>query len=386
MIDGKYQVGLIGCGSVANFHLKGWEACCERVTISALCDLVPSQIEKLKAKWAPLCGQAAAYTDYREMLAKAPLDIVCILSCGDTHLEQTTACLAAGKHISMEKPVGYSLEEARRFLHLAARYRDRQVIVAQSLRYLRAFMDLRALLVSGALGEVLTGEVSYSHPHIEGDAGTDDDGRYLNRDSDVAGGDTTLKRATHERNPYEDNGGNYVPSSTLTHATHPWDMARYLFGEAREVFSTNAFHDHPAIGPSNGVQMGILWMKSGAVVHVLAGLTRVPKVGGNQHQFVQVHGTRGSGWVMRDLHEPYERHAIYRTDGELQTAPAVTSLPESSHGTVIRSHNLLDAIEGKAKLICSMADGAHTTELLHALYLSERQQTKVTVLPGFRTG
>ena len=89
---------------------------------------------------------------------------------------------------------------------------------------------------------------------------------------------------------------------------------------------------------------------------------------------------------MRDLYAPYDRHAYYRTDGEIQEAPRTTELANSSHGTLIRTRNLLDAIEGKAELICSMEDGALTTDLLHALYMSERMQARVAVLPAMQTG
>lgn len=379
----KYKIGIIGCGSVSNFHLKGWEAVSDRVDVVALCDIVPTQMEKTKEKWPDLCGKARTYADYKELLDEESLDITSILTCGDFHLEIAEACLRKGIHISLEKPVGYSLEEARRFKYLAHKFPDLKTCVAQSHRYHKAYMDLRALIRNGTLGELLTGEISYSHPHF-GKKGSKD--QSLTQQSDVAGGDTTVGKGRKDPYSLTDGAGNYVSSSELTHATHPWDMARYLFGEPREVFSTCGFHDREDLRAPTGAQMGILWMKSGAIVHVLAGITRVPSVGGMQHQFVQVHGSLGSAWIMRDLHEPYERHTYYKTDGDIETAPSVSDVPESSHGTVMRSHNLLDCIEGKAEPINSMLDGALTTDMLHALYLSERIQTKVAVLPGFRTG
>lgn len=383
-----YRIGIIGCGNVAKFHTQGWQSWKDRCRMTALCDINPAQVKRLKSEFPKFNGAAAEYADYRKMLAEAALDIVCVCSYGDKHLEHTAACMAAGKHVLMEKPVGYNLEEARRFLHLAAKYPDCRVGVAYSMRYRNAFMDLRALIQGGDLGEILTGEISYSHPHFGERLKAADSTSHLKQHSDLAGGDTTLAAPTGaaRRNPYEDGGGNYIPSSELTHATHPWDLARYFFGEASHAFAADS--DLVAARPDGGqgVQMGMLWMRSGALVHVLAGATRVPSVGGNQHQFVQVHGTRGSAWLMRDLYEPYGYHAYYRTDGEIRTAPPVTDLADSSHGVLIRSKNLMDAIEGKAELVCSMVDGAHTTELLHALWLSERTGVKTAVLPARATG
>ena len=382
----KYRVGILGCGSVSKFHIEGWKAWPDLASITALCDIVPSQMERRVKEFPEQCGQAARFTDHREMLAKGNLDIVCVCSFSDKHLEHTSACLASGAHAIMEKPVGYDLEEARRFRHLAYKFPDLKVAVAYSLRYRKAYLDMRSLISSGTLGAIVTGEVSYSHPGFGKHAVVKDSTGYLKKESDMAGGDTTVKTETGRKTRFEDGGGNYIRSSTLTHATHPWDAARFLFGEVNEVFSTESRPaiEHPEAG--EGVQMGMLWMRSGALCHVLAGATRVPRIGGNQHQFVQAHGTNGSAWLVRDLKEPYEYHALYRTDGEIQTAPAVTDLPDSSHGVVIRSKNLMDAIEGRAELICSMEDGARTTELLHALRLSEHMQVKTTVLPARVTG
>ena len=382
----SYRIGIIGCGSVSKFHSEGWQYWKDDCRMTALCDINPAQIKRLKKEFPDYCGAAEEYTDYREMLARAPLDIVCVCSFSDKHLEHTGGCLAAGKHVLMEKPVGYNLEEARQFLHLAHKYPAQKVSVAYSMRYRNAFMAMRALIRSGTLGEIITAEVSYSHPHFGKKIKAQDSTSYLRQQSDMAGGDTTVAIPTGKKSGYEDGGGNYIASSQLTHATHPWDMARYLFGEASHAFSVDSDKMAAMADSGQGVQMGMLWMRSGALVHVLAGSTRVPRVGGNQHQFLQTHGTLGSAWLMRDLYEPYHYHAYYRTDGEIQTAPAVTELEDSSHGVRIRSKNLMDAIEGKAELICSMADGAHTTELLHALWLSERTGVKTAVLPARVTG
>lgn len=380
----KYKIGIIGCGGVAKFHTEGWQSWKDDCTMTALCDISSPQIKRLKSEFPDFTGAATEYTDYREMLSKEDLDIVCVCSYSDKHLEHTGACLAAGHHVLMEKPVGYNLEEARQFLHLDMRHPDLKVSVAYSLRYRNSFMAFRELIRSGTLGDILTAEISYSHPHFGNKIKATSTTDYLRQHSDLAGGDTTIATALPKKNLYEDRGGNYIASSELTHSTHPWDLARFFFGEATHVFSAESTVS--ALDGTSGIQMGMLWMRSGAIVHVLAGMTAVPQIGGNQHQFAQVHGTKGSAWLIRDLYEPYNYHAYYRTDGEIQTAPPATALPDSSHGVIIRSKNLMNAIEGKEVLICSLEDGAHTTELLYALWLSERTGVKTAVLPARVTG
>jgi len=357
----KYRVGILGCGNTSRLFLTGWGAWPRRAEVAALCDVATEQIKDKQNRYPEICRRAQTYTDYREMLDSADLDIVCVCSYSDKHLEHTEACLDAGKHVFMEKPVGYNLEEARRFKYLAYKYPHLKVAVAYSLRYMKAWMDMKALIASGKLGQVLTAEIAYCHAHQP---------RRPSR-----------HRRLPRRRPYGliDAGGNYIASSELTHATHPWDMARYLFGEVREVF----------VGKGDrGGTMGILWMRSGALVHVLAGSIVASRYGSNQHEMVVAHGQKGTGWLNRDKNsgDQIVETCTYRTTGPIRTAPAVCKLKEATHGTVIRTKNLLDAIEGKAELICSMEDGAKTTELLHAVWLSETRQIKVPVFSGDKTG
>lgn len=371
MAGKKYRVGVLGCGSTSGHAFAGWGAWPQDVEVAAICDVAPRQMDRCQGDYPDICGRATRYADYRQMLAEAKLDVVSVCSFSDRHLEHTADCLAAGTNVFVEKPVGYDLEEARKFKHLAGRHPSQKVGVAYSLRYYKAFMDLKALIAGGELGEILSGEICYCH------------GRHSQRgqrvgtdEADVGPAQPRPVEHRSRRRPYEDGGGNYIRSSQLTHATHPWDLARYLLGEVREVFA----------GRGNCGGMGILWMESGAMCHVLAGSVRRASVGYMQQQIVQVHGTAGSAWLTRDRAEPYAWRASYKTDGDVQPAPEVSPLPESSHGALIRSRNMLDAIEGKAELICSMVDGATTTELLHALWLSERMQVKVPVFPANHSG
>jgi predicted dehydrogenase len=327
----------------------------DRAEVVALCDIVPAQMAKRKASHPETCGQATEYTDYREMLAREDLDIVCLCAHGDTRLEQTEYCLARGKHLFIEKPVGYDMEEARRFQFLSLKHPDLRVAVAYTLRYSQEWMGPRAVIRSGELGDLMTCRIAYCHPH------------------DFAEG-----HAESDRH-YRDKAGNYIHSSELVHTTHPWDMARYLLGEVKEVFF--------ARGAVSG-SMGILWMESGCLCHVLSGSQPATKFGVNTVQYIEVHGKKGSCWMFRDLDGEKRIRCLYRVgkEGELQTAPQIARHPPSSHGGILRTHNFLDAIEGKEELICSMADGARTTELLHALWLSDRMQIKVPVLTSNHTG
>ncbi len=52
-----------------------------------------------------------AYNDYRDMLADKDIDMVTIVTAVRDHFKPTIDALRAGKHVFLEKPMAYSVEE-----------------------------------------------------------------------------------------------------------------------------------------------------------------------------------------------------------------------------------------------------------------------------------
>lgn len=63
----------------------------------------------------------ALYTDYREMLKHPGLNAVIISTPNMVHAEQTVACLDAGMHVMVEKPMGVNREECTHILEAQQR-------------------------------------------------------------------------------------------------------------------------------------------------------------------------------------------------------------------------------------------------------------------------
>lgn len=100
-------VGIIGCGEIAQLmHLPILKEL-PGLHIAALCDLSRKVVDRLGDEY----GVARRYTDHRQLFADAGVDAVVI--CTYEHASIVDEAIAAGKHFIVEKPLGFTPQEAR---------------------------------------------------------------------------------------------------------------------------------------------------------------------------------------------------------------------------------------------------------------------------------
>jgi predicted dehydrogenase len=95
----------------------------------------------------PTSGDSAA------AIADPNVDAVMILTPTNSHLDIAEAAFAAGKHVLCEKPLETTVERAERLV-AGGRRADRRLAVMLQLRFRPASRRLKALLETGALGEI----------------------------------------------------------------------------------------------------------------------------------------------------------------------------------------------------------------------------------------
>src|ERR1700734_1130383 len=142
----KIRLGVVGAGNIAVMNVKGYRED-PRCDIVAVCD-TDEEIGRLAAKeW----GGAAYYADLDAMLADASIDAVEVLTPTHLHHDHVVACLEAGKHVSVQKPVANSVEDALEMQAVAAR-------VGRTLRISECFVHYpplelaKRLVADGAIG------------------------------------------------------------------------------------------------------------------------------------------------------------------------------------------------------------------------------------------
>ncbi len=124
------KVGIIGCGGIANGkHMPALKKVkdCEMV---AFCDIIPERAEKAARDYGT--PDAKVFTDYKELLKLADVDVVHVCTPNRSHSFITVDALESGKHVMCEKPMAINSEEAKKMLDAAKRTGKKLTIGYQS--------------------------------------------------------------------------------------------------------------------------------------------------------------------------------------------------------------------------------------------------------------
>ncbi|MFC0329901.1 Gfo/Idh/MocA family protein [Paenibacillus sepulcri] len=155
-MDNQIKAAIIGAGGIATVaHAPAWTANREAV-ITAVCDINREKAERFAEKY----GIAEIYTDYRELLEKADIDVVDICTPNLYHSEIAVAALNAGKHVFCEKPDAISPQEAQKMADAAARS-GRTLMTMRNNRFSAATQFMKKYIEEGNMGEIYTGRCGW---------------------------------------------------------------------------------------------------------------------------------------------------------------------------------------------------------------------------------
>ena len=139
--------GIWGTGMIAEFHAKAL-AEIPGARLVAAYNRTPAKA----AAFATAHGCAVAPTP-EALLADPAVDVVCLCTPSGDHLAPALACIRAGKHVVVEKPLEVTLAKCD---ELIAAARAAGVTVAGILprRYVRGSLALKSALDAGRFGPV----------------------------------------------------------------------------------------------------------------------------------------------------------------------------------------------------------------------------------------
>ena len=159
----KFKIGIVGCGRIGSLleedplrgkpctHAGGFSAL-PTAQLSAGCDIDPDRLQKFGKRW----NVTGLYSDFREMLAKESLDILCIATWTPLHASMTLEAAQAGvKGIFCEKPIATSMDQARKMVRICQK-KNIPLIINHERRWDAYYQQARKLILSGKIGEIKT--------------------------------------------------------------------------------------------------------------------------------------------------------------------------------------------------------------------------------------
>lgn len=118
MKNGKLQIGIIGCGGIANQkHMPALAKLTSKVEMVAFCDIEEERAVKAAKQFGT--EDAKIYVDYKELLKDEAIDVVHVLTPNVSHCEITVASFEAAKHVMCEKPMAVTTEDAQKMIDAA---------------------------------------------------------------------------------------------------------------------------------------------------------------------------------------------------------------------------------------------------------------------------
>ena len=144
-----FKWGILGPGGIARAFAKDLQLL-EGHEVAA----VGSRTQRNAQELAKTFG-GTAYGSYEELVADPTVDAIYVATPHPSHKENVIAALNAGKPVLCEKPFAVNAHEAREMV-AAAEKNGVALMEAMWARFLPHYADVREIIASGVLGQILT--------------------------------------------------------------------------------------------------------------------------------------------------------------------------------------------------------------------------------------
>lgn len=370
----RIGVGFIGMGKQSR-GLLGSFLQDKRVRVVAVCDVDTTRRVDAQARvnayytakpdqGAPDC---AAYNDFRDLLARADIDAVCIATPDHWHAIPTLAALRAGYDVYCEKPLTHNIHEAVTVID-AVEANGRVLQTGSMQRSMEEFRVACELVRNGVVGKIGRVECSFGPPGVPCDLPAEDMEPGLDWEMWIGPGpmrpysSVLSPRGMHEHFPDWRNYKEYGGGMVCDWGAHHLDIAQWGLG--MDGSGPNEVHppEDPAAVEGAELHYGRkvrVIHKRGFGVHFFGDDGEV-KVNRGRFELI-LNGEKVAGFVDREDGGSLESTIVRVQDEYLKDAKV--KLYES------RDHiqNFLDCVASRKKPITSEIVGGRSAICCHLL-------------------
>jgi len=372
------KVGLIGLGFIGKIHAQSYRSI-------PFCYKNPDTLAKVSAVLRTKTGSDQEFlesldkpftTTDENAFYDQDLDMVDICTPNALHMKQAITALSHKIHLYIEKPLGMNLAHARK-IAAAARSADVLTHTAFNMRYYPGVRQAKAVISSGALGEIYNFRSQYFH------------NSYMDP-----------QRPTSWRLQHDLSGGGALADLGI----HMIDMMRYLLGEAswvqcRTRTFINQRPDSPGSSTFVPVNVDDWSLCTVGLKNKAQGVIEVTRLSGGMGDSTRMEIFGSLGSVVIDFNNPmhctfFEQKSKQYHTGDLDF-PTPKGESEISHlwpiakksmGSFSDSHtasiyDFLQHIQSGKQSPLNFTDAVKTQEILEAAYLSASRNAETFKLP-----
>lgn len=141
-------IAVIGCGYWGVNYVRVFSELPE-THVAVICDQSEARLREIQQRFP----NVDVCTDIEDALHHEDVDAVVIATQATTHFEVTQQCIAAGKHILLEKPMAITTAQAAELVQMSQAI-DSVFMVGHTFLYNPGIQKVKAYIANGEIGEV----------------------------------------------------------------------------------------------------------------------------------------------------------------------------------------------------------------------------------------
>lgn len=324
------RFAIIGTGFWSRYQLAGW-----REVPGVECVALFNRTRAKAAALAKEFGVPAVYDDAEALLHREQLDFVDIITDAGTHEHFVNLALEHGLPVICQKPMAPELATARRMVE-AARKRNVPLYIHENWRWQAPIRAFKEVLSSGKLGRLVRGRIDYAHSF-----------------------------PVFDNQPFLKELEQFILTDI---GTHILDVARFLWGEATELYcQTRRMH-----ADIQGEDVATVMMRMADDVTVTANMSYASRWEFDRFPETLIYVEGRDGGASLGLDGVLK---VFTRDGaeQFRIQPKSYAWADPAyaliHASIVDCHcNLLGALRGEAPAETTGEDNLKTLELVFAAY------------------
>jgi len=338
------KFGIVGTGVGANFCAEGLSMIAESGTAKLVA--VTSRREERAKKFASKWNLDLWYTNYLEMLEKAPIDAVIVSTPHYLHYPIAVDAIRSGKHTLVDKPITITLREADDLIN-EAKKRDVKLGVNLQSRFDPTFRKVKDAVEEGKFGRLILGEATVKWFRTQ---------------------------EYYDDSPWRGRWASEGGGALINQAIHTIDLLLWIMGPPKYLWAQIDTVAHKI--EVEDIAVAAIRFENGAL-GVIQGSTAVYP---GLPTRLEIHGTKGTALIEGEVLKRWsvlgEEEIIAEKSKEgLKSWARPELVPATNHASLIR--DFAEAILNDREPFVSGVEGRRSLELIMAIYESSRNRRAI---------